>query len=1210
MKNNNKHKILAINDNPDQLELLAYILREAGYQVVTADSGNRGLEAARRELPDLIISDVMMNDGDGIELCRMIRADQKVSLLPILLLSALRKDTESVLEGLEAGADDYVEIPYIAETLIAKASRLIERKLTADILHESENRFRNLIENLTDVISILTPDGTIIYESPSVEHVFGYKPEELLGKNAFDFVHPEDYCGVIEYFAGALRNPEIAQPIDYRFRHKDDSWRIVESVGKKFVDDVYGLVTIINSRDITAQRNALEAQRESEKRLQTIFDNAAIGMALIDSELRAIQSNPALQNMLGYTGEELRQISFAEITHPDDIARTIPLAREAVEGKRNHYRIEKRYVKKNGEIMWANLTVSSISNNAGDKPHVIGMIEDITERKLAETALRESEESYRILAETASDAFITINTDSIILFINRAGEKIFGYPVEEMFGQPLTMLMPESMRDAHYAGIRRYLETGKKNISWNSMEVTALHREGHEFPLELSFGEHQEGNHFFIGVARDITKRKQAENALCESKEHLALAQEVGRIGSFEFDLQTNEAKSSSALEVLYGVATGGLSQKIEDWIKYIHPEDRSKVTEEMERIMDTGKHDTEFRIIQNDGSVRWLYSKGKVFYDDEGIPLRLVGVNMDVTEHKLAETALAEAGDRAIREYVRLLERLAALGQKLGTARDLTAVFSAILEFTLASVPCSALFISLYNKERSTRKGIYLWYNGKEIDISDMEPVEIGEGSVGRAIKTGEVIIVDDYLKTLSSKLKHDCIGYDEDSSEPRSTVIAPMKIMGNVIGIIEIQSYDLAAYTEEHATAMRMAANLAANAIENVRLLEQEQQSAEQLRQSQKLESVGRLAGGIAHDFNNMLTAINGYSDLILRQIGNDSPLRSKIEEIKRAGERSAALTHQLLAFSRRQLLNPKVLNINEVIIETSKMLKRLIGEHIQLDLLLNPKIGQIEADPGQLTQVIMNLAVNARDAMPHGGELRIETANIDLDEEFAARHVPTRAGSYVMMAVSDTGTGIDLETQQHIFEPFFTTKETGKGTGLGLAMVYGTVKQSGGYIWVESDAGKGTTFKVYLPRIDEKIEPSEDQNVTDYVRKGNETILLVEDEEIVRNLCRQILESCGYKVIEAANGIDALSICRQADYKIDLLITDVVMPKMSGRILGEQLAVLRPEIKVLYMSGYTDDTAVRREALETGVNFIQKPFTFNALAEMVRDLLDAKN
>jgi two-component system, cell cycle sensor histidine kinase and response regulator CckA len=423
-------------------------------------------------------------------------------------------------------------------------------------------------------------------------------------------------------------------------------------------------------------------------------------------------------------------------------------------------------------------------------------------------------------------------------------------------------------------------------------------------------------------------------------------------------------------------------------------------------------------------------------------------------------------------------------------------------------------------------------------------------------------------------------------------------------------VQSDKPAAYTPEHATVMQMAANIAANAIENIRLLEEEQSRAERLMLSQRLESVGRLAGGIAHDFNNMLTAINGYSELTLRRLKEDDPLRRNIEEIKKAGERSAALTHQLLAFSRKQVLKPKILVLNDVILETSKMLQRLIGEDIHLNIIPDAKLGMVEADPGQLTQVIMNLVVNARDAMPSGGNLTIETANVSLTKKFAARQFTVRPGSYVMLSVSDTGVGMDAETQQYIFEPFFTTKEVGKGTGLGLATVYGIVKQSGGYVWAYSEPGKGSTFKIYLPRVDVNVRELKEEPIPESVPNGTETILLVEDEEMVRNLSRQILETCGYRILEARNGVEALTICQKFDSKIDLLMTDVVMPQMGGRELAEKLSQMYPQIRLLFTSGYTDDGIIRLGVIKTGDNFIQKPFSFETLAKKVRDLLDAKN
>jgi nitrogen-specific signal transduction histidine kinase/CheY-like chemotaxis protein len=390
----------------------------------------------------------------------------------------------------------------------------------------------------------------------------------------------------------------------------------------------------------------------------------------------------------------------------------------------------------------------------------------------------------------------------------------------------------------------------------------------------------------------------------------------------------------------------------------------------------------------------------------------------------------------------------------------------------------------------------------------------------------------------------------------------------------------------------------------------MDAERSQAEQLRQSQKLESIGRLAGGIAHDFNNMLTAINGYSDLSLRRIAEDDPVHQNLEEIKKAGVRAAMLTNQLLAFSRSQILQPEVIVINDVINDTSNMLKHVIGEDIELVAILKDTVGRIKADPGQLSQIVMNLAVNARDAMPNGGKLTIETANAFLDSDYARKHVGVLPGPYVVLSFSDTGTGMTAAMQEKIFEPFFTTKEVGKGTGLGLATVYGIVKQSGGGIFVYSEVGHGTTFKIYLPRVMEKLDIVEaGADLKTEFAMGSETILLVEDEDLVRSLSHQVLETCGYTVIEARDGVEALEIMGKEETHIDLLFSDVVMPRMGGRELAEKLLAKMPDLPILFASGYTDDAIVRHGELETNVTFIQKPYSLDDLARKVRDLLDDK-
>jgi PAS domain S-box-containing protein len=378
------------------------------------------------------------------------------------------------------------------------------------------------------------------------------------------------------------------------------------------------------------------------------------------------------------------------------------------------------------------------------------------------------------------------------------------------------------------------------------------------------------------------------------------------------------------------------------------------------------------------------------------------------------------------------------------------------------------------------------------------------------------------------------------------------------------------------------------------------------EQLKLVQRLEAVGRLAGGVAHDFNNLLSVIISYAGFAVDALRESDPVHADIVEIQKAGQRAAALTRQLLAFSRKQILEPEVLSINKVVTGIESMLRRLLGEDIDIEVHRADELGSVLADPGQIEQVIMNLAVNARDAMPQGGKLTIETINAELDEDYAEQHVAVKPGRFVMLSVTDTGSGMDAETRAHIFEPFFTTKEKGKGTGLGLSTVYGIVKQSGGNIWVYSEPGRGTTFKVYLPRVDAPAADIKRRPVS-VMATGSETVLLVEDEEAVRRLADRILRSAGYKVLTAAGGSEALLLCEKHDGVIDLLLTDVVMPHMSGRELAERLAKTSPKLKVLYMSGYTDNAIVHHGVLDPGTRFIGKPFAAAELTRKVREVLD---
>jgi PAS domain S-box-containing protein len=631
----------------------------------------------------------------------------------------------------------------------------------------------------------------------------------------------------------------------------------------------------------------------------------------------------------------------------------------------------------------------------------------------------------------------------------------------------------------------------------------------------------------------------QAEAALRESQERLALALEASRIGVWSWDTEDDRFECDGRMRELFGGAPGDSLSDLGSFLARVYEDDRDRVES---TLLDAKTRESEFqfefRLLAADDEIRYIATRGQFLPDR--VAHRATGVCWDVTDEKREE------------QQRRLL--------------------STVLESAV-----NAVLIT-------DGKGLISWVNAAFTDLTGYSPEDV-VGQNPRILKSGkhdEAFYQKMWDAISRGNAWHgELVNRRKDGSlyTEETTILPVLGVYGEIASFVCIK-----------------------------RDITLEVDLTRQLHQAQRLEAVGQLAGGVAHDFNNILTIISGNAELALGDLTPQDPTSEALREIMEASRRAAGLTRQLLAFSRKQILQPRVLDLNVLVAGTEKMLRRLIGEDVALKTRLQPNLGAIKADPGQVEQILMNLAVNARDAMPQGGELTFETENVDIQETHPGLGgVQVHSGGYVRLTVADTGQGIDEEAQSRIFEPFFTTKEKGKGTGLGLSTVYGIVKQSGGYIWVESEPGKGTSFMVYFPQVDsapEQLRPHTTASVTG----GGETILLVEDDSKLLKLASSFLKRGGYDVLTAGNGAEALQLVEAKPQTIHLLATDVVMPGMSGRVLSERIRTLRPAIRVLYTSGYTDDAIAHHGVLDAGTNLLEKPYSQSTLLGAVRRVLDS--
>jgi PAS domain S-box-containing protein len=763
-------------------------------------------------------------------------------------------------------------------------------------------------------------------------------------------------------------------------------------------------------------------------------------------------------------------------------------------------------------------------------------------RLRAEQALRDSERRYRLLMEHASDGILIFDRGGQLLTVNSRACEMLGYEREELLRLSICQLIVADGEGRATAFLD--LAEGQTEIG----ERLYRRKDGTAIPVEISARGLEDGA--IQGIVRDITERKRVEDALRRSEERFRTVARATNDTVWDWDITTDHLWWNEGMQLQFRFAADEIGSELGWWKGRLHPEDAAKVVAGVQQALDGGEQFwwDEYRFKRGDATYAYIFDRGYIVRDESGRAVRMIGAMMDVTERRQSEEAL-----RASEEEYRAL-------------------------FDTNPLP--------------------LWV----LDPDDLRFLAVNQAAVRHYGYSAEQFL--------------DMTLGDLVAPQARLELMSLREQVGSATGSAATGAAGSAVH--QRADGSRLHVELTANKLnfrgrpallllandvtERRRGEDNLRQSEEQLRQWQKIEAVGRLAGGIAHDFNNMINVISGYGQMLARRLSGDDVARRNLDEILKACDRAGALTRQLLTFSRKQPSEPQLVDLNDVVGGMSDMLRRLIGEDVELGLITDPGLSPLKANRGQIEQILVNLVVNARDAMPEGGQVTIRTENVELDTAYARTRVGVQAGPHVMLLVRDSGMGMDSTVLAHLFEPFFTTKPPGRGTGLGLATAYGMVKQAGGHIVVESDPGAGSTFRIYWP-VAERAEAARPEPVAPVLAKaGSETILLVEDESYVRAFMCESLRALGYQVIEAAGGAEALLYCRRhPDQAIDLLLTDVVMPKMNGPELALRVRELQPHMRVLYVSGYTENLP----AACTPV--LHKPFTADQLGASLREVLE---
>jgi PAS domain S-box-containing protein len=1031
--------------------------------------------------------------------------------------------------------------------LLTMAADVTDLKQAEETLRRSERTFAKLFRANPVALSISRmEDGRFIDVNDAHVRMMGHSREETIGHTPTELGYWVDLKDMEPLRRQREANGFVHNQ-EVRFRAKDGHLLTV-MFSMESVELEGELCRLCLLSDITDQKQAVETLRKSEQRFATIFRANPVAISLIrQSDDRLIDLNEAHVRLFGHTREEAIGHTVLELGYWVDLsdADSMQQQRETGGGIRNR---EVRFRAKDGRLLTVLCTVDLVELE-GEMCRLC-LFSDITESKRVEEELQAWMHRYELIVAASGQVAYEYSVPTGAITWGSSIESVLGYTADEIAGgvaQWEDLIHP----DDRASTLASFDATLKGCTYWDAQYRMRHKRGDYVWVRDRGFFlPNADGKALRqLGMLEDINEKKKAEEELRYRNTLLSTQQEASIDGILVVDANGRILSFNRRFVELWGIPEEVMESGRDDLAlqsvmdKLSDPGGfRSKVADAYAHPEGTLRDE----VVLADGRVFDRYSAPVTGAD--GTDYGRVWHFSDITGRKCAEEILRKSE-----------QRFAAVFR----ANPVAIAIVRMSDDRIVDV--NNAFIKLFGHSREEAIGrttLEVGYWAEPAEMGSVQQQREAEGFVHNRetrfrAKDGQLLTV-----------------------------------------LFTVELIELAGELCQLC--------LFSDITERKREEEERARLETQLQQAQKLESIGRLAGGVAHDFNNLLTVINGYSELLLKGLGRGDPRRSEVDQIRQAGESAAALTQQLLAFSRRQIIQPKPLNLNEVVATTERMLRRLIGEDIELRTALDPYLGTTMADPGQIDQILMNLAVNARDAMPTGGQLSIETTNVTVDSRYEAGHAEAAPGLYILLAVSDTGTGMDAETRRHIFEPFFTTKAKGQGTGLGLATVYGIVKQSGGWLSVYSEPGKGTAFKIYFPRTTVTGSGTEYHEAAASSLSGTETILIVEDQDEVRGLAVAALERHGYRLLEASDGAAALELLAREAGPVAAMVTDVVLPGMNGSELAQRVAELRPEIKIIYTSGYTEDAIVTRGVLAQGVEFLPKPYTATALAARIRRLL----